>query len=71
VARLPVVAVAPRAGWPMPDGVVALDVAESHGEVSSTAVRGGRHHLMVPEAAALAEATGAWVDPARYARRRA
>lgn len=71
LARLPTVAVAPRPGWPVPAGVVALTLDEGHAQVSSTAVRAGDRHLMVAEAAALAEATGAWVDPARYARRQA
>ena len=39
--------------------------------VSSTAVRAGRREWMAPEAAAFDEATGAWSDPARYARWRA
>jgi hypothetical protein len=69
LARLPRVAVAPRPGWPVPAGVVALDIDDAHGAVSSTAARAGDHHHMVPEAAALARATGAWVDPDRYARR--
>ena len=68
LARLPAVAVAPRPGYDVPPGVVVLDVEAVHAEVSSTAVRSGSHDLMAPEAAAFAAATGAWVDPPRYAR---
>jgi nicotinic acid mononucleotide adenylyltransferase len=68
LAALPAVAVAPRPGFPVPEGVVRLDVEVAHGEVSSTAVRSGAHDWMAPEAAELATATGAWIDPARYAR---
>lgn len=44
LARLPPVAVAPRAGAPLPDPgqAVLLDVDPVHHEVSSTAVRDGR-----------------------------
>lgn len=49
VASLPRVAVAPRLHHPVPDGCIRLDV-DLH-EVSSTAVRAGRHDLMLPEAA--------------------
>lgn len=58
VARLPVVAVAARPGHPLPDAVVNLDVDPDHGEVSSTAVRSGAHHWLLPEAAA----SGRWTD---------
>jgi hypothetical protein len=63
VARLPTVAVAPRAPFDIPDGVVALDV--NH-DASSTAVREGRTDWMAPEAAAFDRRTGAWSDPERY-----
>jgi hypothetical protein len=54
LGRLPRIALAPRPPWPMPgddpsaavpDGldVVILDVDESHGPVSATEVRAGRH----------------------------
>jgi hypothetical protein len=43
LARLPEVAVAPRAGFPLPEGVHALEVDPAHHHVSSTAVRAGRH----------------------------
>jgi nicotinate-nucleotide adenylyltransferase len=43
LARLPRVVVAPRAGFPLPDGVEVLDVDPAHHQVSSTAVRAGRH----------------------------
>ena len=44
LARLPQVAVAPRAGVALPDhdGLVALEVDPAHHHVSSTAVREGR-----------------------------
>jgi len=48
VARLPVVAYAPRGDGDAPDGVILLDVA--HHEVSSTAARQGLRELMLPEA---------------------
>jgi nicotinate-nucleotide adenylyltransferase len=48
VARLPVLAVAPRHGLPLPDNCVVLDVDLSH--VSSTSAREGRGDLVVPEA---------------------
>lgn len=44
--RLPIVALAPRAGAPTPtpsDRVVVLEVDPVHAEVSSSAVRSGRH----------------------------
>jgi nicotinic acid mononucleotide adenylyltransferase len=68
LAALPTVAVAPRPGADLPGDVVVLVVADTHGAVSSTAVRSGAHDWMAPEAAELAAATGAWVDPDRYAR---
>jgi hypothetical protein len=46
LARLPMLAVAPRAGVPVPppgDGLVLLDVDPSFHGVSSTGVREGRH----------------------------
>lgn len=42
LARLPTLAVAPRAGVARPPVVELLDVDPAYGEVSSTAVRGGR-----------------------------
>ena len=44
LARLPTLAVAPRAGVELPSAidVVVLDLDESHRSVSSTAVRNGR-----------------------------
>ena len=48
VARLPRLAVAPRHAHDVPEGCVVLDIDLSH--VSSTAARGGRHDLVVPEA---------------------
>jgi cytidylyltransferase-like protein len=46
LARLPTLAVAPRAGVPLPapgDGLVVLEIDPSFHGVSSTAVREGRH----------------------------
>jgi hypothetical protein len=48
VARLPALAVAPRASLPLPAGCVVLDVDLP--SVSSTAARGGALDLVVPEA---------------------
>ena len=67
VARLPRILVAPRPPFPSV-GVEVLDVAAAHSEVSSTAVRSGRREWMAPEAAAFDDESGAWSDPARYAR---
>lgn len=43
LGRLPDVVVAPRAGVTLPSGVLVLDVDPEHHQVSSTAVREGRH----------------------------
>lgn len=43
LARLPLLAVAPRAGVELPAGVLVLDLDPAHAEVSSSAVRAGRH----------------------------
>ena len=67
VARLPRVLVVPRDPFVVTD-VEWLDVGSDHLAVSSTAVRAGRRDWMAPEAAAFDAATGAWSDPARYAR---
>jgi hypothetical protein len=48
VARLPLLACAPRDGLAVPDGCVVLAVDLSH--VSSTAARAGRVDLVLPEA---------------------
>ncbi|HEX2384773.1 MAG TPA: hypothetical protein VHI95_19165 [Acidimicrobiales bacterium] len=48
VARLPLLAVAPRDGLPLPESCVVLEVDLS--QVSSTEARAGRHDLVVPEA---------------------
>ena len=70
VARLPRVLVAPRPPF-SPQGIEVLRVAPTHLEISSTAVRAGRREWMAPEAVAFDDETGAWSDPARYARWRA
>lgn len=76
LARLPAVALAPRPEPPVvangvvPGGVVLLDVHPDHGAVSSTAVRAGTHDWLLPEAAAFAARSGAWVDADRYDRSR-
>jgi nicotinic acid mononucleotide adenylyltransferase len=43
LAALPRVVVAPRAGFALPEDAEVLDVDPAHHQVSSTAVRGGRH----------------------------
>jgi hypothetical protein len=43
LARLPRVVVAPRAGFPPPDGVEVLALDPEHHHVSATAVREGRN----------------------------
>jgi hypothetical protein len=63
VARLPLIAVAPRPPHAIPSGVVVLDVGH---DASSTAVRGGRTEWMAPEAAEFDRQSGAWSDPDRY-----
>lgn len=68
IARLPELAVAPRAPLPIPDNLkLDLSTATIHG-ISSTEARGGRLELMAPAARAFAEQTGAWIDPERYER---
>lgn len=57
--RLPTIAVVPRAGHEVPEGLT-LDIDPAHRLTSSTMARGGRIDLMAPEAAAHARATGAW-----------
>jgi hypothetical protein len=47
---------------------VVLDVHPDHASVSSTAVRAGTHDWLLPEAAAFAARSGAWVDGDRYGR---
>jgi hypothetical protein len=54
LARLPLLAVAPRASIPAPDpgpGVVLLALDPTHAEVSSSAVRAGRREWRAPHAA--------------------
>ena len=65
LARLPVVALAPRPPFDVPDGVVVLDVGH---DASSTAARQGQIHWMAPEASEFDRRTGAWSDPNRYDR---
>ena len=71
VARLPRALVVPRAG-DRPEGVELLDIGDEHHLVSATEVRSGAaaaRAWMLPEAADLDRATGAWTDPDRYRRR--
>lgn len=52
LARLPHVALAPRPPHPLPatgPGLTILDVGAEHHEVSSTAVRAGRHDWLAPD----------------------
>lgn len=68
IARLPTVAVVPRDGLDLPDGLV-LDVVPDLVEgVSSTRARSGDLDLMTPAARRFAERSGAWIDPDRYER---
>ena len=66
VARLPTLAIAPRAGYRVPEEH-ALVLGEQWAEVSASAVRGGRREWMAPEATAFDAETGAWTAPDRYA----
>jgi nicotinate-nucleotide adenylyltransferase len=63
VARLPLVALAPRPPAETPGEVLVLDVRH---DASSTAVRKGRTDWMAPEAAAFDMLSGAWSDAERY-----
>lgn len=69
VARLPEVALIPRPPFPT-DGIATLaltpELAEQIATVSSTEARAGNQALMVPEAQAFDQKTGAWTDPERY-----
>lgn len=65
--RLPEVALAPRPPHTIPNGM-ALELPDHFGEVSSSAVRAGSHHWMVPEAAEFDRLSGAWSDLERYRR---
>ena len=65
VARLPRLAVAPRAGYSVPEAH-AIPVAEHIADVSSTGARDGRRDWMPPEAEAFDRETGAWSDLVRY-----
>ncbi len=65
--RLPEVALAPRPPAAIPSSM-ALTLPDHLGAVSSTAARSGRLDLMLPEARAFDERTGAWSDPPRYRR---
>ncbi len=59
LARLPTIAVAPRAGLDVPPDVqLELDPALS--DVSSSDARAGNRSIMLPEAAAHDEQTGLW-----------
>ena len=68
VRRLPEVALAPRPPLDIPSGM-ALHLPDHFGEVSSSAVRAGQAHWMLPEAAEFDRRTGAWSDTDRYLRR--
>jgi hypothetical protein len=73
LARLPPTLVVPRPPFPPPDHPAArqLVLGPDHHAVSSSAVRSGRWEWMLPEAVRFDARTGAWSDPARYARWRA
>lgn len=68
LGRLPSLAVVPRAGYRVPPHGVVLTIADELTSVSSTAARHGRWEWLAPEAATFDAETGAWSDPARYAR---
>jgi hypothetical protein len=53
VARLPQLAVAPRAGLALPEACVVLVIDDELADVSSTAARAGRLDVVPPEARAL------------------
>jgi len=69
LARLPPTLVVPRPPFAHPEHPAAevLVVGDGHHEVSSSAVRSGRHEWMLPEAADFDARSGAWSDPQRYA----
>lgn len=75
VARLPRTLIAPRGGVtvapPLPPHVELLTLDEVHAHVSATAARAGALELMLDEARAFDERTGAWSDPDRYRATRA
>jgi hypothetical protein len=69
LARLPLVAVAPRAGARVvldgvhvPPGVVVLSIDDGVAGVSSTRARSGRVEMMLPEARAHDARTGVWAS---------
>ncbi len=59
IASLPALALAPRAGFSVPDAH-RLPVPPGLLDISSSAVRAGRTEWMTPQARAHHEATGAW-----------
>jgi nicotinic acid mononucleotide adenylyltransferase len=65
LARLPELAVVERPPHRVP-GEHRLHVEGDLAAISSTAARAGAAELMVPEARAFAERTGAWIDEERY-----
>lgn len=67
VASLPELAIAPRPPLEVPDEHLLL-VDKEHHDTSSTNARAGDLSVMVPEARAFAEETGAWIDRPRYER---
>ena len=67
IAALPTVAIAARPPHDCPAELV-LDLPDWVGTVSSTQARTDSPALMLPEAARFDAETGAWTDPARYAK---
>ncbi len=66
MAELPLTAIVPRLGHPVPDDrVLELDDA-TLAAVSSTRAREGEIDLMAPPARRFALESGAWIDPDRY-----
>ena len=68
IARLPVLAIAPRPPLEVPERWALAVPEEQVAGVSSTEARAGRLEIMAPAARRFAEATGAWIDPDRYER---
>ncbi len=66
LSMLPAITIAARSNINIPEEL-RLEVAQEHVQnISSTAARAGRHHMMTEAALAFAKETGAWVDTSRY-----
>ncbi len=67
LARLPVLAIAPRGDDAVPAHAL-LDIGQRLDQISSSAARAGDRSLMTAAALSFDERSGAWTDPARYDR---